>query len=331
MRKKDKRVIYSIFLAGILLFVLCGVSLGQEKFPTRPINFIISQEPGGGQYIMVQVLQPHAEKALGEKVLLITKPGGGGTIGLNYIANSAPDGYTCGVINPSTFTLYYINKSGLNYDKFDNIIRGILQPAAVVVKADSQWKTLREFLDYGKAHPEKIRMGNSGHSRMWHVGAVGIEMATGAKFTHMPFKGTGPSITALLGGHIEAILSDIAAVVPHVEAKKLRILAVSSSRRNTTQPDLPTYNMPIFKDFGFDLDMGTWYVYVVPKGTPKDRTKILHDALKVALDSREVQDYAKKQGGTIEHLSRDGLEAFLSEQDRLWKKIIDFGKFKPTE
>ena len=107
-------------------------------------------------------------------------------------------------------------------------------------------------------------MANSGHAAMYHIGIIGIEMAIGAKFTHVPFKGTRPCITALLGGHVDGSLNEISTLLPYVESKKFRVLAVSSAQRSPAMPDVPT-----FKEFGFDLDVGTWYAYVTFERNPQ--------------------------------------------------------------
>jgi tripartite-type tricarboxylate transporter receptor subunit TctC len=273
-----------------------------------------------------QLLQPHLEKALGVGVMIINKPGGGGTIAWNFVAHSPPDGYTVAHINPSLIITQYTTKTGVDYRKFDPIIYTVGIPAGVVVRFDSPWKTFKEFLDDARANPRKIQMANSGHGAMYHIGIMGIEMATGVKFTHVPYKGSGPCVTALLGGHADGSLIEISTLLPHVEAGKLRVLAVSSPERNFALPAVPS-----FKEFGFDLDVGTWYAYVVPKGTPQERTQILHGAFKKAVETEEFKSPYKKQGGVVQYMGPAELAAFLNNQDRLWKKIMDFSGFKPID
>ncbi|MBM4330901.1 MAG: tripartite tricarboxylate transporter substrate binding protein [Deltaproteobacteria bacterium] len=324
--KGRKKAVSILMILGVFLFLLSGWAAGQEKFPTRPISLIIPWAPGGGGTLSAQTLQPHIEKAIGVGAVIVNKTGGGGTIAWNFVANATPDGYTVGIVNPSLVVTLYTTKTGVSYKKFDPIIYTVGVPAGVVVKEDSPWKTFKEFIDHAKANPGKVQMANSGHGAMYHIGIVGIEMATGVKFTNIPYKGSGPCVTALLGGHADGSLIEISTLLPYVEAKKFRILAVSSAKRNFALPDVPT-----FKEYGFDLDVGTWYGYVVPKGTPKDRIKGLHDAFKVAMESEEFKAFYKKQGGVVEYMGPEGLAAYLEQQDKLWKKIIDFGGFKPME
>jgi len=313
----------SVCLA-ILGFFFSTFAFAQEKFPSRPISWIIPWAPGGGGTLNAQAIQAASEKALGGSIQIINKPGGGGTIAWNFVANAPPDGYTMVTLNPSTVVTRYTTKTGVALERFDPIIYTVGIPAGVVVREESPWKTFKEFIAYAKANPEKIQMANSGFAAMYHIGIIGIQMATGVKFTHVPYKGSGPCITALLGGHADASLIEIGTILPYVQAKKLRILAVSSSKRNPDIPDVPT-----FKEHGFDLDVGTWYAYAAPRGTPKDRIQKLHDAFKAGMESKQYQDFYKGKGGVVEYKNPEGVIAFLKEQDILWKKIIDFGGFKP--
>ena len=320
----EKTIRFLFVLTAFLAVAFAGSAWAQEKFPSRPIQFIIPWAAGGGGTINAQALQPNFEKAIGGPVQIVNKPGGAGTIAWNFVANSPPDGYTTGIVNPSTVVTLYTTKTGVPLDRFDPIAYTVYIPAGVVVRAESPWKTFKEFIDHAKANPGNVQMANSGHAAMYHIGIVGIEMAMGVKFTHVPFKGTGPCITALLGGHVDGSLNEISTLLPYVESKKFRILAVCSPARSPAVPDAPT-----FKEFGFDLDVGTWYAYVAAKGTPQDRLKKLQDAFQAAVEAKEFKSLYQKQGGSAIFKGPEALMAYFKDQDLLWKKIIDFGKFKP--
>ncbi len=318
-----KPIRITLVLAAVLMLSGGGAGWAQEKFPARPIQFVIPWAAGGGGTINAQALQPQFEKTVGS-VQIVNKPGGAGTIAWNYVANSPADGYTLGIVNPSTVVTQYTTKTGVPFDRFDPIAFTVYIPAGVVVRADSPWKTFKEFIAYAKANPGKVQMANSGHAAMYHIGIVGIEMAMGVKFTHVPFKGTGPCITALMGGHVDGSLNEISTLLPYVESKKFRILAVCSPERSPAVPDAAT-----FKEYGFDLDVGTWYAYVGAKGIPKDRITKLQDGFKAAVESKEFQALYQKQGGMATFKGPEALSAYFKAQDRQWKKIIEFGDFKP--
>lgn len=325
-KQKSRRAFYRFFAVGILLFIFTEWAQAEEKFPTRPISIIVCWSPGGVSHMNAQVLQPLLAKALHVGVEIINKPGASGTIGWNYAANSPPDGYTVAQSNPSLILTPYTTKTGVSYDKFDDIIIAVKFPGGIFVKADSPWKSFREFIDYAKAHPGKVQMGTTGIGASYHIGTLGLEMVTGTKFTQVPFKGSGPIVTALLGGHVDGTFIELTTGIPFVEAKKFRCLAVSYPVRSFVLPDVPT-----LRELGFDLNVPNWQGYSVPKGTPKERIKIIHDAFKAAMDSEEYKAYCKKQGGMIEYVGLEDVRAFLDNEDKFWKKIIEFSGFKPTE
>ena len=321
------RTFFILMVAGLVISLGSGWATAEEKFPSRPIQFIISWAPGGAATLHAQIVQPHFQKAIGGSAQIINKPGGGGTIGWNYIANSPPDGYTVGVINPSLLITQYTTRTGVSFKKLDPILVAVDLTAALAVRADAPWKTFKEFISYAKTNPGKVQMGNSGIGAVYHISALGIEMVTGVKFTHVPFKGGGPSITALLGGHVDAMVNEIATLLPYVEAKKFRLLVVSSTERNFATPDVPS-----IKEEGYDqVLIGSWYGWAGPKGIPKDRFKALHDGFKMSMNTKEYGDYYKKLGGVVEYIGPKDMPAFLEQQDKALKKIIDFSGFKPID
>jgi tripartite-type tricarboxylate transporter receptor subunit TctC len=320
-----KRTGFILAGASVFLLLSAGWGAAQEQFPTRAIQFIIPWAPGGGGTVNAQLLQPTFEKAINGSVQIVNKAGGGGTIGWNFVANAPPDGYTTGVMNQSFLLTQYTTRTGVSPKKIDPLLMVIDMSAAMAVKVDAPWKTFKEFITYAKANPGKVQMGNSGVGANFHTSALGIEMVTGVKFTHVPFKGAGPLMTGLLGGHVDAGFAEIATVLPLVQAKKLRVLLVGATERNFAIPDVPC-----IKEEGYDqVTVGAWYLWVVPKGVPADRKKKLHDAFKAAMDSKEYKDYYKQQGGVVRYMPPEQLPAFLEKEDKALKKIIDFSGIKP--
>lgn len=325
MRAEKRVIAIFVLIAGFLW--LGGPAFAQEKFPNRPIQFVIPWAAGGGGTVNAQALQPHFEKAIGGSIQIVNKPGGGGTIGWNYLANAAPDGYTVGVTNQSFILTQYTTRTGVSFKKVDPIIMVIDMPAALAVKTDAPWKNFKEYISYAKANPGKVQMGNSGIGANYHVSALGIEMVTGAKLTHVPFKGAGPSMTALMGGHVDSAVSELPTLIPYVEGKKFRLLVVGAPERNFAVPDVP-----IMKEEGYDqVLVGAWYVWSAPKGVPKDRLQKLHDAFKAAMEAPEYRALYRKLGGVVRYMGPQQLPAFYEQEDKVLKKIIDFSGFKPID
>jgi tripartite-type tricarboxylate transporter receptor subunit TctC len=190
-----------------------------------------------------------------------------------------PDGYTLvTAITPLTILPHQV-KTAFTYQSFEPIINVVLDPVMFQVRADSQWKTLREFLDYAKKNPGMITVGNSGAGGGVHLIALAFEKAAEVSFNHIPFAGGGPSVTALLGGHIHAVSVSPPEGIPHVKAGKLRIIALFSEKRMEAFPDVPTV-----REQGVNFTMSQWRGLAAPKGTPPDVVKRLHDAFKKGME-----------------------------------------------
>ncbi len=324
----NKGKMYGIIIGALV--ILWGVGIGggwasaEEKFPSRPVTSIISWSAGGGQDLTARALQPFLEKALGQPVIIINKAGGGGSIGFNEISRAAPDGYTIGQGSPSLLTLNFVMKTDVDYRQFEPIIYGGYSPAAVLVKKESHWKDLKEILDYARANPGKLRVGNTGHGSIGHMAAIGMEQAAGVKFIHVPYKGSAPSIPAVLGGHVDAIVSWITDTLHIVKGGKLKVLGVAAPVRSKFVPEAQT-----FKELGFNTETVTFYSWVGPKGIPKERVNILYEALKKSIETKEFRDFCDSQGVTVDIRDPKGLLALFERDDKMWKQLSDLAGIKP--
>ncbi len=325
-QQKEGRRIYGFVITGILFFILSGWALAEEKFPNRPVNIVVAWPPGGPSHMDAQMLQPSLAKALRTSIVIINKPGAGGTVGWHYVVNSPPDGYTVAQIMPGLIFTRYTTKVGVSDDKFDHITISARIPFSLCVKADSPWETFNEFIAYAKTNPTKVQLGTAGIGLVVHMGSLGLEMVTGAKFILVPFVGTGQISSAVLGGHVDAGFLEVSTALPFVGAKKIKVLALADHQRSYCFPGVPT-----LKELGFDLYVDTWQGYSVPKGTPKDRIKILSDAFKAAIESEEYKAYCKKYGAIVEKTGPENARAFLDNQERALRKIVEFSGFKPPE
>lgn len=325
--RKGKKIISGIIFFTILLTIMIAwhQASAQVKFPSKPVTVIVSWAPGGAD-VNLRALQPHAEKVLGQPIIIINKPGGAGTIGFMEGANAQADGYTVTLVTPSIVVTPYTVTAKPDYKSFDPVILTAEIPTVVAVKIDAPWKTFNEFMEYAKANPGKVRMSNSGHAAMYHIGAVGIEAATGMKFTHVPHKGSAPAIMALVGGHVEGVLTSYTTLSQMVAGGKLKVLAVAGGRRYYPIPDVPT-----FKELGIDLELSTWYGYLVPKGTPKDRIKVIHDAFKKAIETSDYKAKTKELGAEIHYLDSDEFGKYLEKQDKQWLRLIEYGGFRTVK
>jgi tripartite-type tricarboxylate transporter receptor subunit TctC len=186
-----------------------------------------------------------------------------------------------------------------------------------LVRSDAPWKSLKEFLDYAKKNPDMITVGNSGAGGGVHLVALAFERAAGVKFNHIPFAGGGPSVTALLGGHVNAVSVSPPEGIEHVKAGKLKIIALFSEKRFEMFPDVPTV-----KEQGVDFAMGMWRGLVAPKSTPADVIKKLHDAFKQGMNDPVFKKNAKDMAVNLSYLGQEAFGKLMAHDDEFYGKLV---------
>jgi tripartite-type tricarboxylate transporter receptor subunit TctC len=313
----------------VWLCVLGVVSVGpagaQEKFPKDPVTIVVPYAAGGSHDLVARALQPQLEKVLGVPVLVENKPGGGSTIACNYVKAAPPDGYTLVTVSPTLSIIKYtLPDSNVTFDQFEPIAYVGYTPQGVFTRVDAPWNNLKELLEDAKANPGKIKCGNAGHGGNFHMGAVGIEQATGVKFTHIPFKGAAPAVPAVMGGHVDIIVSTIADTLHMVKGGSLKVLGLAAPERNKFAPEAQT-----FKELGFNIEFSTYWSYLGPKGLPKERGNILFEAFKKSAESKEVKEFYNMQGITPLFMGPEELREYYKKEDVKWGRLIKEGGLMP--
>ena len=322
---KQKSTVLAILMVMVMLVVAgCGGSTPAKapeapKFPTKQVEIVCPYAAGGGTDMVSRALANGAKEKLGQPVVVVNKTGGVGAVGMNEGAKSKPDGYTVTLITIELVTLQHLGLAQLDYKGFEPIMRVNMDPSAITVAADAPWKTLKEFLDYAKANPGKVKVGNAGPGSIWHLAASALEQKAGVQFNHVPYSGgAAPAVLSLLGGNIDAVAVSPAEVETNVKAGKLKVLAVASETRVKSLPNVPT-----MKESGVDLVLGTWRGLAVPKGTPAPVVKQLHDAFKAAMDDKAFVDYMDKAGLGIAYQSGPDFLKSIQEQETFFGALID--------
>ncbi|EHL99515.1 hypothetical protein HMPREF9946_03277 [Acetobacteraceae bacterium AT-5844] len=259
------------------------------NYPRRPIELIVPYAAGGGTDLVARAFaesaKPHLERAIG----VVNRPGGGGAVGLSEIMAARPDGYKIGLGTVELTMLPHMGLVRFKSDDFVPVARLNAEPSAITVKTDAPWQTLQQFLDYAKANSGKLRVGNSGTGAIWHLATEALGDKIGTKFNAIPYDGAAPAVTALLGGHIEAVAVSPAEVSAQVQAGQLRILGVMADERLADFPDVPT-----FKESGTDVAIGTWRGIFVQKRVPQDVVDILRTAARATANEQSFKDTLKK-------------------------------------
>jgi len=279
----------------LLVLVLAGVLAGvpllawSADFPTRSIELVVPYPPGGSSDALARVVAPTLEKQLGQPVVVVNKPGAGGIVAATIVSNAKPDGYTI-LIASSTALVMAPRFEKVEYDTLkDFTYMGLVARLIpmILVRADSPWKTFEDLMTYVKNNPGKVRYGTSGPHSGTHVAMSAMAKERGLEWVHVPFKGDGPVVNAILGGHIE-VAGLFSVYKPHVSAGKLRPLVSLMDTRVKAFPDVPTY-----KDLGFKFDtkgsVQSITGIIAPNGVAPAIVAKYEAALKAAVDSPEFQ------------------------------------------
>jgi tripartite-type tricarboxylate transporter receptor subunit TctC len=290
------------FLAGIVLCALWTVA-GAQDYPTKPITMIVPFPPGGVADIVGRPLAASMEKHLKQPVVVTNRTGAGGAVGMTAAAKSAPDGYTI-LTTLSSISIFPVsdplNGKAAPYELKDFAPIALLtaDPTVLVVRADSPYKTIQEFIAGAKANPGKINYSSSGVYGTLHVAMEMFANAAGIKLFHVPYQGGGPALTALLGGQVEALASGPSAAAAQMKAGKVRVLASWSTERLKLLPEVPT-----FRELGYkDVEFYIWAGMVVPAATPAPIQQKLREAVRAAVNDPAFSGAMEKVGSPLAYL-----------------------------
>ena len=306
---------FSILLATLVLGG--ALPLQAADFPTKEVQIIVPWAAGGATDLVFRALAASTQKYLGKAVIVVNRPGGGGAVGYTEAARAAPDGYTLvSAVTPLTILPHQV-KTAFTYKSFDPVINIVSDPSMFLTRPDAPWKNLKEFLDYAKKNPNMITVGNSGAGGGVHLVALAFEKAAGVKFNHIPFSGGGPSVTALLGGHINAVCVSPPEGIPQVQAGKLTIMALFADARLDMFPNVPTV-----KEQGINFAMGMWRGLAAPKGTPPDVLRTLHDAFKKGMEDRAFQKSAADMGVYLHYRDPQNFGQLMASDSDFYERLL---------
>ena len=320
----------ALLVAAIALVVACGAAVADEPYPTRPITMVAPFPPGGIADLTGRPLAAALEKVLKNPVALVNRQGAAGAVGMQSVAVSKPDGYTLLVALSSISIIPEADKlfartPAYTVDQFAPIALLTADPTVLVVRAESTWKTAKEFIEDAKKRPGQIGYSSSGIYGTLHMAMELLSQAAGVKLRHVPYSGGGPAVTALLGGHVDALASGPAAVLPQIKAGKLRPLAGWGTERIAALPDVPT-----FKELGYpEAEFYIWSGLFAPKATPAPVLAKLRDAVRQAVNEPEFKDAMAKQQTPINFKQGDEFQKFFdADAKRLAEGVRRVGKIE---
>jgi len=321
------RLTHAREVSGCIAVLTAAIVLGlatvadAQNYPTRPITLVVPFPPGGSTTIVARIITDRMADAIGQPFVVDNRGGAGGTLGTRQVAKSTPDGYTIALGYSGTLAIAPSLFPNAGYDvrsDFAPIGRIGEAPSALVVHPSFPVHSVAELIAYAKANPGKVNLGSSGIGTVGHVAGEYFAIATGIKLAHIPYKGTGQVITDLLGGHIPLSFSPIPAVHESARSGLLRMLAVTSAKRSTLLPDVPTVaesGVP-----GFDAVLR--YGLVAPAGTPRPIIERLNAALRETLESEEVRNRLAIEGAEPLPSTPEEYGVDIDHEETQWSKVI---------
>jgi len=292
-----------------------------QQFPQhRPVEMTVMFGAGSAADVTARYLADGMAQNLGVPVPGVNRIGAGGAIGYNHVKQQRPDGHSIVWNSNSISTNYHSGILQFDYSAFDPVARVSLETPVIAVRADAPWKTLKEFIDYAKANPEAVRIGNSGGGSHTHFASSALFITGGAKVIHVPF-GEGQAVANVLASRIEGVVQLPAAVVPYVKSGDLRVLAALGSKRDPIFPDVPTA-----QELGYPVALDMWRGIAVPKGTPKPVVVRLQDAIRRTVEAPSFADAGKAIGFMPAYLPADDFGKLIAGDDaRLAQVMGDLG------
>ena len=303
------------------LFLCAGFATAAQvqNYPERPIRLIVPFSPGGTSDLVGRLVAARLSE-LGQPVIVDNRGGAGSTLGTSIAARATPDGYTL-IVSHIGLAINQTLYSKLPYNAVKDlapISKLGVAPSAVVVNNKLPVTTLGELITLAKKEPKKLNYGSAGVGSAGHLSVALLEYVTGAKFTHVPYKGGGPSVAATIAGEVHLAIPVLASATSHVKAGRLRMLAVTSAKRSQAVPDVPTAAEAGVSGYVYE----TWFGLFAPAGTPQSVLRKLNQATVKALGMKDVRDQLATQGVEAATSTPAELGRILRDDTATWAKII---------
>jgi len=312
----------SRILAGVLALALAAGApfSSAQNYPTKAIRFVVPFAPGGGTDIVARVLAQRLNEALGQPVVADNRGGAGSTLGTDIVCKAPPDGYTLLLGNISLAFNAWLYKT-LPYNAVKDLApvsMVAVQPNIVVIHPSVPAKSIKEFTDYARANPGKLSYASAGAGAGTHLAGEMLKDRLKIDMLHVPYKGTGPAITDLIGGQVQVMISTFASALPHVRSGRLRALGVTSAKRSAATPDVPT----LMESGVPDYDYSTWYALFVPTGTPRPVVDRLNQVTRQILATDDMKQRFDAQGLDAWSNTAVELGAYLRAETEKWGKVV---------
>ncbi len=316
MKRRD---FLSMTAAGVVVGAFPQMTFAQT-WPNKPIKFVVGFAPGGATDVVGRLMAKKIGDALGQPIVIENRAGGSSNIGAELVARAAPDGYTfyvCAITSAINVSLF--PKLPFDFAKdFEPVALFANVPNILVVHPSVPAKTVKELIDYARAQPGKLSYASSGAGTSIHLSAELFKMLAKVDMVHIPYKGSGPAMTDMIGGQVQVMFDNMPSALPHVKAGKLRALAVTSAQRSPSAPDVPTMNEAGVASF----DVQSWFGLVAPKGTPKEIiTRVNAEAVK-ALGTADIKERFLDLGAVPGPMSPEAFGEYIRAEIIRWGEVV---------
>jgi len=310
---------------GVALTNLLPNSVAAQEWPARPVTFIVPFPAGAAVDILARSVAMKMSESLGKQFIVENRTGAGGNLGGAAAAKAPADGYTFLFGTPAPIAMNKLIYKGLNYDSerdFEPVILVAKSPLIIAVRADMPAKTLPELIAFAKQNPGKVTVGHPGNGTLGHITSVFAQQFAGVEMTNVPYRGSAPLMTDLTAGQVDVAMDFMPTYVPLVNDKKIRALAVTTTKRATQLPDVPTAQEAGLKGF----EATAWYAVVAPTGTPRDIVLKVNKFVNEFIASDEGKNVLEKNALQSVGGSPEDLKAFIGSEITKWKPVIETAK-----
>ena len=309
------RTLCGAAMAAALSLASAGAQ-AQDKYPSKPIRLVTPFAPGGGSDILARLISP--QMTFGNQIIVENRGGGGGTIGAGIVVNSPPDGYTLCLVSGSYGANAALHK--LPYDTVTDISPIILIGTTgllMSVHPTVPMKTVKDVIAYARANPNKLNFGSAGTGGLGHLAGELFKLETKVQFTHVPYKGSGPVMNALLGGEVDSSFSSLVPSIPHVKAGRLRAIAITTAKRNPALPETPSVGETVK---GYDVTH--WYGIWGPKNMPKDIVTRWNQEVSKIIRSDSVRKFLASEGLEAAGGPPEEFRDRIHNDSEKWKRVV---------
>lgn len=314
----------AIAAAGVLLGV-AGTGAVAQEFPARPLRLVLGFAPGGGSDLIGRMIGAQLTEQLGKQVVVENRPGAGGTLAAEAVANAQPDGYTMMLYTIANTLHPHVYK--LNYDPakaFAPVSLLARGGYVLAINPNIAATNVKEFIAFAKANPGKVFMGNSGAGSFVHLTSALFSMMAGADITHVAYKGSGPAIIEVLGGHAQGVISAPGQIAGHHKSGKLRAIGVTGPKRIPSLPDVPTIAEAGVPGYAAE----NWWAIVVTGGTPQPIIAKLNKEIGAVLASDKAKAQFEKEGAEVSAMQPEALAKLMADETEKWGRVVREAKIK---